>query len=49
MLDLFVGYDECGLALELRDLTTFQSPFGALHLVTLPMGWTTLLISTERT
>jgi hypothetical protein len=40
MLDLFVGYDEHGLAPESRDLTTFQSPFSALRLVTLPMGWT---------
>jgi hypothetical protein len=40
MLDLYVGYDERGLAEVSRDLTTFQSPFGALRLVTLPMGWT---------
>jgi hypothetical protein len=40
MLDLYVGYDERGLAPESRDLTTFQSPFGVLRLVTLPMGWT---------
>ena len=40
MLDLYVGYDERGLAEISRDLTTFQSPFGALRLVTLPMGWT---------
>ena len=40
MLDLYVGYDERGLAEGPRDLTTFQSPFGALRLVTLPMGWT---------
>ena len=40
MLDLYVGYDECSLAELSRDLTTFQSPFGALRLVTLPMGWT---------
>jgi hypothetical protein len=40
MLDLFIGYDDCGLAPELRDLPTFQSPFGTLCLVTLPMGWT---------
>ena len=26
--------------LSSRDLTTFQTPFGALRLVTLPMGWT---------
>jgi hypothetical protein len=40
MLDLFIGYNECGLAPESRDLPTFQSPFGVLRLVTLPMGWT---------
>jgi hypothetical protein len=40
MLDLYVGYNECGLTPELHDLTTFQLPFGTLHLVTLPMGWT---------
>jgi hypothetical protein len=40
MLDLYVGYDERGLAETSRDLTTFQSPFGTLRLVTLPMGWT---------
>jgi hypothetical protein len=40
MLDLYVGYDERGLSDSSRDLTTFQSPFGTLRLVTLPMGWT---------
>jgi hypothetical protein len=40
MLDLYVRYDECGLSPESRNLTTFQSPFGTLRLVTLPMGWT---------
>ena len=40
MLDLFVGYDERLIARNSRDLTTFQTPFGALRLVTLPMGWT---------
>jgi len=40
MLDLYVGYDERLLAEESRDLTTFQTPFGAMRLVTLPMGWT---------
>ncbi|KAG5642735.1 hypothetical protein H0H81_010486, partial [Sphagnurus paluster] len=39
MLDLFVGYDERLLAPESHDLTTFQTPFGALRLITLPMGW----------
>jgi hypothetical protein len=40
ILDLYVGYDERLLAETSRDLTTFQTPFGALRLVTLPMGWT---------
>ena len=40
MFDLYVGYDERTLAENLRDLTTFQTPFGVLRLVTLPMGWT---------
>jgi len=40
ILDLYVGYDERVLAECSRDLTTFQTPFGALRLVTLPMRWT---------
>src|SRR5271170_5331815 len=40
MLDLCVGYEERTLSESSRDLTTFQTPFGALRLVTLPMGWT---------
>ncbi|SJL10763.1 uncharacterized protein ARMOST_14157 [Armillaria ostoyae] len=39
-LDLYVGYDERTLDEGSRDMTTFQTPFGALQLVTLPMGWT---------
>ena len=38
MFDLFVKYDERTLAESSRDLTTFQTPFGTLRLVTLPMG-----------
>ena len=40
MFDLYVKYDEKTLAENSRDLTTFQTLFGALRLVTLPMGWT---------
>ena len=40
ILDLYVGYDERALDERSRDLTTFQTPFGAMRLVTLPMGWT---------
>ena len=40
MLDLYVGYDERTLSESSRDLTAFQTPFSALRLVTLPMGWT---------
>ena len=38
-LDLYVGYDEHLIAESSRDLTTLQTPFRALRLVTLPMGW----------
>jgi hypothetical protein len=40
MLNLYIRYDKCTLSETLHNLTTFQSPFGMLHLVTLPMGWT---------
>ena len=40
MLDLYVGYDEQALTESSQDYTTFQLPFGALRLTTLPMGWT---------
>jgi len=40
ILNLYVGYDERVLAKCSRDLTTFQIPFEALRLVTLPIGWT---------
>ena len=40
MFDLYVGYDERLLDPASRDMTTFQTPYGALRLVTLPMGWT---------
>lgn len=39
-LDMFVGYDNRDLAESSRDYTTFQTPFGAMRLVKLPMGWT---------
>jgi len=39
VLDLYVGYDERALAPISRDLTTFQTPYGAKRLTTLPMGW----------
>jgi len=38
ILDLYIRYDERVLAERSRDLTTFQTPFGALRLVTLPIG-----------
>lgn len=38
--DLYVGYDEREIHPDSRDLTTFQTPFGAMRLTTLPMGWT---------
>lgn len=39
IFDLYVGYDERLIAESSRDLTTFQTPFGALRHCTLPMGW----------
>lgn len=38
--DIYVGYDEREIAEASRDLTTFQTPYGAKRLTTLPMGWT---------
>jgi len=38
ILDLYVRYDERMLAECSRDFTMFQTPFGALRLVMLPMG-----------
>ena len=38
MMDLYVGYNKCVLAPSSQDLTTFQTPYGAMHLTMLPMG-----------
>jgi hypothetical protein len=43
MLDLYIGYDERLIAESSQDYTTFQTPFNALRLVMLPMGWTNLV------
>src|ERR1700683_3262252 len=40
ILNLYVGSDKCSLDKGSHDYTTFQTPFGAMRLVTLPMGWT---------
>ena len=40
MLDLFVGYDHQTLDISSHDLTTIQSPIGAVQLTCLPQGWT---------
>ena len=40
MLNLYVGYNKCRLMETSHNLTTFQSPYGTLCLVTLLMGWT---------
>jgi hypothetical protein len=39
-MDLFIGFDHCVLAEDSHDLTTFQMPLGAFHLMVLPQGWT---------
>jgi hypothetical protein len=40
VLDLYVGYNERLIKESSCDYTTFQTPFGTLQLITLPMGWT---------
>lgn len=40
MFDLFVGFDQRELAVESRDLTTFQTPLGTFRLTSIPMGYT---------
>ena len=40
MLDLFIGYDHRTLDISSCDLTTIQSPIGAVRLTCLPQGWT---------
>lgn len=40
MMDLFIGYNHCMLNLRSRNLTTCQTPMGAMCLTLLPMGWT---------
>ena len=40
MMDLFVGYDERALAVSSCNYTMFQTPYSAMRLTTLPMGWT---------
>jgi len=43
MLDLFISYDHRTLNVASRDLTTVQSPIGALRLTCLPQGWTNVV------
>ena len=40
MLDLYIAFDERKVAKSLHNLTTFQTPFSTLRIVTLPMDWT---------
>lgn len=40
VFDLYWGYDARKVALQSRDLTTFQSPIGPLRLTSLAMGYT---------
>ena len=39
ILNLYIGYDERMLAPSSHDYMTFQTPYGALRLTKLPMGW----------
>ena len=40
ILDLFIGYDHRTLDIASCNLTTVQSPIGAMRLTCLPQGWT---------
>jgi hypothetical protein len=40
MMDLFTAYDQRPLHVESQDMTTFNSPLGPYHCMTLPMGHT---------
>jgi hypothetical protein len=40
MFNLYVGYDERLIAESSCNYAIFQTPYGALRLVTLSMGWT---------
>jgi hypothetical protein len=46
--DLFSGYDECILAEESRNLTTFHSVIGPLRLTSLPQGYTNSMPEFQR-
>jgi hypothetical protein len=43
MLNLYVAFNERKVAESSHDLTTFQTPFSALRIVTLQMGWMNLV------
>lgn len=47
-LDAFSGYDQVGIDVKSRDLTTFQSPLGTLRLRRLPQGWTNAVAAFQR-
>ena len=40
LLNIFISYDHCTLDVGSCDLTTVQSPVGAMRLMSLPQGWT---------
>ena len=40
VFDLFIGFDQRELAVQSRDLTTFQTPLGTFRLTSIPMGYT---------
>jgi len=40
VFDLFVGFDQRELAVQSRDLTTFQTTLGTFRLTSIPMGYT---------
>ena len=43
VFDLFVGFNQRELAVQSRDLTTFQTPLRTFRLTSIPMGYTNLM------
>ena len=48
LIDLFSGYDQCTLAPESRDITSFHTPLGLMRMTTLPQGYTNAVQAFDR-
>ena len=48
LVDLYLGYDQCTLAPESRDITAFHTPLGLMRMTTLPQGYTNAVQAFDR-